>query len=213
MNLTIKKGERQALHLDCKKVIITIEEAPQYFLLFYSFYNSILSSLLDKNIHIQNDTMRPQFDLLGYLKPYDLVDFTFDEFRYYFVEKYPNSVTRKDIFEKYLRYLNDFQNMVTTDFIQWIGGSFVTDVVNPNDIDFITIVNHRTVASKNQVIRAQFEGEIGFKNYDVDAYFIRTYPYGHDKFWIYEKDTVIWRNDFGTDRDNLPKGIVQLKFN
>jgi hypothetical protein len=24
MNLTIKKGERQALHLDCKKVVITI---------------------------------------------------------------------------------------------------------------------------------------------------------------------------------------------
>jgi hypothetical protein len=36
MNLTIKKGERQTLHLDCKKVVITIEEDPQYFLLFFA---------------------------------------------------------------------------------------------------------------------------------------------------------------------------------
>jgi hypothetical protein len=157
--------------------------------------------------------MRPNFDLLGYLKPYDLIDFTFEDFRYYFLEKYPNSLTRQVIFDKYLRYLNDFQSKVSTDFIQWIGGSFVTDVNNPNDIDFITIINYRTVVDKDIIIRSQFEDEDGFDNYDVDAYFIRTYPYGHDKFWSYEKDIVIWRGEFGTDRDNLPKGIVQLKFN
>ena len=28
----------------------------------------------------------------------------------------------------------------------------------------------------------------------------------------YEKDIVIWRENFGTDRNNLPKGMVQLKF-
>lgn len=156
--------------------------------------------------------MKPQFDILGYLIPYDLVDFSLEEFHYYFVEMYPSTSTRHEIFKKYNRYLTDFQKLVTSDFVHWIGGSFVTEIENPNDIDFITIINYRTVIAKNLIIKEQFEGEKGFKNYEVDAYFMRTYPYGHDKFWIYEKDIVIWRDDFGTDRNNVPKGMVQIKF-
>ena len=84
--------------------------------------------------------------------------------------------------------------------------------LSAKDIDFITLVSYRVVTNKNHIIKEQFEGEKGFKKYDVDAYFIRTYPYGHDKYWIYEKDIVIWRNDFGTDRNNIPKGMVKIKF-
>lgn len=156
--------------------------------------------------------MKPQFDILGYLTPYNLVDFTFEEFEYYFVDAYPSSYTRRRIFEKYKRYIFDFQQLVSPNFVHWIGGSFVTDILNPNDIDFITLVSYRIVTTKNHIIKEQFEGEKGYKIYDVDAYFIRTYPYGHDKYWIYEKDLVIWRNDFGTDRNNIPKGMVQIKF-
>jgi hypothetical protein len=36
MNLTIKKGESQALHLDCKKVVITIEVTPSVFFAFFA---------------------------------------------------------------------------------------------------------------------------------------------------------------------------------
>ena len=135
--------------------------------------------------------MKPEFDILGNLTPYDLVDFSFEDFQYYFVNTFPKTSSRYIVFEKYKRYIDDFQKQVTTDFVQWIGGSFVTEKENPNDIDFITIVNYRTVIAKNSVIQNQFEGEKGYKNYGVDAYFIRTYPYGHDKFWIYEKDIVI----------------------
>ena len=156
--------------------------------------------------------MKPQFDILGYLTPDEFIDLTLDEFQHYFVDAYPSSRTRRTIFEKYKRYLSDFQRLVSPNFVHWIGGSFVTDILNPNDIDFITLVSYRVVTTKNHIIKEQFEGEQGYKTYDVDAYFIRTYPYGHDKYWIYEKDLVIWRRDFGTDRNNIPKGMVQIKF-
>lgn len=156
--------------------------------------------------------MKPKFDILGYLQPYGLVDLTFEDFEQYFVAAYPASHTRSIIFEKYKRYLSDFQRLVSINFVHWIGGSFVTDIQNPNDIDFITLVTYRVVTTKNHIIKEQFEGEKGYNTYDVDAYFIRTYPYGHDKYWIYEKDLVIWQNDFGTDRNNIPKGMVQIKF-
>ena len=78
--------------------------------------------------------MEPQFDILGYLTPYDLIDFSFEEFEHYFVDIYPSTSTRHLIFKKYKHYLTDFQELVATDFVQWIGGSFVTDKNKQHEI-------------------------------------------------------------------------------
>lgn len=36
--------------------------------------------------------------------------------------------------------------------------------------------------------------------------------FSYEDFQYYFVDIVIWRDDFGTDRNNIPKGMVQLKF-
>ena len=47
---------------------------------------------------------------------------------------------------------------------------------------------------------------------DFEYFFVETYPLSSTRRVIYEKDIVIWRNDFGTDRNNIPKGMVKIKF-
>ena len=67
--------------------------------------------------------MKPQFDILGYLTPDDLVNLTFEEFQHYFVDAYPSSRTRHVIFEKYKLYLSDFQRLVSPNFVQRNGSN------------------------------------------------------------------------------------------
>jgi hypothetical protein len=33
--------------------------------------------------------MKPQFDILGYLTPYDFINLSLEDFEYYFVDAYP----------------------------------------------------------------------------------------------------------------------------
>jgi len=76
------------------------------------------------------------FDIRGNLLPTQRVHLSFETFKATFVDSFELESTRHQIFENYCRFLDDFSTSITPKFTHWINGSFVSNRVNPNDIDF-----------------------------------------------------------------------------
>ena len=51
-----------------------------------------------------------EFDELGYLTPYKVIETDLEIFERIFVSNFENSETRKTLFKNYLSYIDNFQN-------------------------------------------------------------------------------------------------------
>ena len=123
--------------------------------------------------------MEPTFDIRGNLIPYKKIIFTLEEFKESFVDSFDSDSTRFEIFENYLEFIRDFQNEVTSNFTQWIDGSFISNKMNPNDIDFVTLINHEYYASHRELIDSKFRLKGAKETYGVDAYALDIFPEEH----------------------------------
>lgn len=92
--------------------------------------------------------MELKFDIRGNLRPYEKIELTLDEFKENFVEPFEKTSSRHEIFENYIRYVEEFKEEITPKFKQWIDGSFVTNKISPRDIDIVNIVNYE-IAKEN----------------------------------------------------------------
>ena len=162
--------------------------------------------------------MNLNFDLRGNLKPYDKIELDYDQFRDFFIDKFELSETRLEIFENYKRYIKDFQHEITPSFTQWINGSFVSNKMNPRDIDFVTLIDFKIYEENEKLIESKFR-KYGAKNHyeRIDAYCVKIYPEDHKKSSISKYDLVYWRNWFSETKKNrakkkFPKGFIELKF-
>lgn len=97
--------------------------------------------------------MELSFDIRGNLEPYQKIEIEFEELKNYFSDRFENSVTRKAIFDSYAKYLIDFQKEVTPNFVQWIDGSFITNKENPNDIDFVNLIDFDIYEKMSKLLR------------------------------------------------------------
>ncbi len=120
--------------------------------------------------------MKLTFDQRGNLQPYEKIKLELDEFEAFFIEQFLNNDQRKQLFDNYLKFVNDFSTKISSNFIHWINGSFVTAKEFPNDIDFVTIISHEIFESKEKLIHENFRLEGARKKYRVDAYTVRQYP-------------------------------------
>ena len=158
------------------------------------------------------------FDNRGNLQPYEKIKLSLDEFEAFFVANFSGNSHRKQIFENYMKFTHSFSTQVSSHFIHWINGSFVTAKEHPNDIDFVTIISHEIFESKEKVIHENFRLEGARKKYGVDAYTIRQYPKEHLKYMLYHSDWVYWYNWFSQTKKNrakkkYPKGFIEIEFN
>jgi len=157
------------------------------------------------------------FDQRGNLQPYDKIKLTLEEFKFFFVERFSENSRRNLIFESYQKFLIDFSENVSNNFVQWINGSFVTSKEFPNDIDFVTFVNHEVFEAKEKLIHEHFRLEGAKNKYGVDAYTVRQYPEDHSKYMLYQSDWVYWFNWFRQTKKNrakkkFPKGFIEIDF-
>ena len=158
-----------------------------------------------------------QFDENGYLLPHDVLETTLDEFQAVFVDAFPESETRRWLFDNYLDWIFDFQRDIFPYFTQWIDGSFVTQKLNPKDIDFVTFLDGRVFEIKEK--RKELDRFWSFSNEDkgLDAYLIADLSREHHDFSKIENQKLIWRELYGHTRNaplkpRLPKGFVQINF-
>ncbi|MFN8344535.1 MAG: hypothetical protein U0X91_06010 [Spirosomataceae bacterium] len=157
------------------------------------------------------------FDIRGNLLPAQKLIVPFDTFKETFVYSFDPDSTRYAIFEQYCRFLNDFSELVSHRFTHWINGSFVSNQVNPEDIDFVTLIDFETYYVHQTLIEQRFRLQGARNIYGVDAYTIRVYPETHLKYVHTSMDFAYWNNWFGKTKANragkkFDKGFVELNY-
>ena len=125
---------------------------------------------------------------------------------------FPNSTTRKRLFENYLRYIYRFQDEVFPFFEQWINGSFVTQKKNPKDIDLVTFLDYEVYEKRGDKVLDKF-WSFSLEDEGIDSYLVRDYPNNHPNFKETSEYRKKWTNLYGRTRDKTKiKGFLKIKF-
>ena len=155
------------------------------------------------------------FNELGYL-PSGFHDKEPSEIRSAFVDSFPNSKSRKEIFEGYLKFCKTLMALGIKNFVQWLDGSFCTSKENPNDIDVVTFVNYNNLnalPSDNQDRLMNLAQNPNSKvKFRCDSYVVLVYPKTHQCYKIYLNERMYWRGVWGFDRNDKPKGIIRVTY-
>lgn len=157
-----------------------------------------------------------EFDLVGHLSPYTIIHTTFEEFESVLGQPFPIDSTRHGILDGYKRYLLRLKNLIGSGFYQWIDGSFVTEKMNPNDIDIVTFVDYNIFFRNEQALSSLIAPESKLI-YKVDAAFIPVYPQNHRLSMVTDWDINFWKGFYGNTRPDehqtqMQKGFIQLNF-
>jgi hypothetical protein len=157
-----------------------------------------------------------QFDNNGHLMPYEIQEITLDEFRYFFVEKLGDSGHRTQLFDNYLRFIEDLKASFDVPFYQWVDGSFITTKEFPGDIDVVTFIPSELL--KKRLIAVQYFINKSEQLYKVDAKFSPICKWNQRDYQDSKEQESYWFNLFNSSRKNKngfsnPKGIIKLNFN
>jgi hypothetical protein len=151
------------------------------------------------------------FNSLGYLAP-GFHDWTYDEIKKNLVDSFPNSSRREIIFHGYSKLRNDIIQLVDT-VEQWLDGSYVTNKINPGDIDLVSLIDKDKVdclaPDKQDQLKKLFAGPDTKLTHHCDSYFVPKVPDNHPHKSSIDEALAYWENWFGTDRNGLPKGKVR----
>ena len=150
------------------------------------------------------------FDQYGYLTPAEPIPTDLATFERVFVQEFTQSTKRQTLFDRYLEY-NACLSEFLPGYTQWIGGSFVSRKLNPNDIDVLTFVNSTLYDQHEPAI-----GELKQWRFQrpklVDGFFVRVYPQGHQLHSHSESDRVQWLYDWSRTNTHprRNKGFIEL---
>jgi hypothetical protein len=141
------------------------------------------------------------FDQQGYLKPYEPIETDLETFE----KTFAISSVRKAIFEQYLAYLSDLQEIIPNEFYQWIDGSFVTKKPLPFDLDVVTFVPFDIYIEKLERLK-----KVSKRYMQIDAYIMADYPKTHRRYLESSIDKIYWQDVYGKDRFGRKKGFILL---
>ena len=156
-----------------------------------------------------------QFDEHGYLVPYQEIDVNLEIIETHFVEQFQGSRTRHGLFTNFQWYLETFKAEIFPHFEQWLNGSFVTQKLNPADIDFVTFLNFRVFQAKEGLLDNFLSFSLETKG--LDAYIVPVFPVDHENHQTSKAFQNQWLNRFTTTKaDDLDriyqKGFLKLTF-
>lgn len=153
------------------------------------------------------------FDKFGNLTPYQAIEVDLDTLESYFVTAFPNSKTRKRLFENYLRYIYRFQDEIFPIFEQYINGSFVTKKENPKDIDIVTFLDFEVYAKREKSKSLDKFWSFSLEDEGIDAYLVRDYPKNHPLNYKTETKRMYWQTLYSKNRNrNNAKGFLKINF-
>jgi hypothetical protein len=110
-----------------------------------------------------------QFDEYGHIFPHQIIELTLPEFQAFFVDGLSDQNHRRELFERYLVFVEDLKRAFQVPFIQWVDGSFITRKEFPGDIDVVTFLPYDVVTKK--AVSVQHFIKSAKKAYFVDAAF------------------------------------------
>lgn len=122
-----------------------------------------------------------------------------------FLNAFPGSLTRDKLVKGLNGYI-DCLKAIQIPFEVWIDGSFVTNKMNPNDIDLLIVVSEQKInmLTSDQKI---------YLNMLLNKPMAKTKFYCDVYFCVAENEQYksYWRGWFGFSRKEVPKGIVRMK--
>jgi hypothetical protein len=135
-----------------------------------------------------------------------------DTFEKTYVTPYGFLGSRRSIFTNYLRYSKNFSKEYCYQWIQWIDGSFVTDKVNPNDIDVVNFIQNSEALEKRKSDFNQFKRKFGsVANYQTDGFLVSLY---NDERKLFNLEEInYWQKTFSTTKNNERKVFFEIKLN
>jgi hypothetical protein len=157
-----------------------------------------------------------KYDLRGNILPHGIISLSAEDFYDNFVERFPESTSRKQIWKVYEEFIDSFQKEITPNFVQWIDGSFVSNKQSPNDIDFVTLIDFEVFEQNESLLTTKFR-KFDNSNKALDAYFLKSYPENHSRHFVSEMDQKYWFNLFSSTKMNrlrkrFPKGFIEINF-
>lgn len=181
--------------------------------------------------------MALQFTKEGYLKP-GRHKSNIIEFKEFFVNNFPKSISRDSRFRGFVKYSTDICNRINCTRREIIAGSFVSDKDNPHDIDFLIVLNKMNLTrQEKKYIQMEVERKKQEKRMrdamieQVDAGYldINLIPCC-DNFFVYHQQPKsktyneyleskkYWINKFGKTREDengnrIKRGVVDLEIN
>ena len=153
------------------------------------------------------------FDIYGNPQPEGVINLHYNNFKATFVSDFDKSKTRFIILKNYEQYLKDFNLEITNIFKNWIGGSFISTKMNPNDIDVVTIFEYTDeINSKTSILIKFLNYGNSLENYMVDGYFIPIYPTNDLRYSLTTDALAYWLEWLGHDKENRPKSIIEISY-
>lgn len=165
--------------------------------------------------------MNLQFNEIGNLPP-GSHEVTFDDAKEFFVNAFPDSKTRLQNWNCFIEYVKNLINIGIKDMQLWIDGSFVTNKINPNDIDCviyigIQILNSLNAQQQSILSEVLIPGNVESREIIKDAF--HTDPYllldlvnvpSHPAYETMMARKTYWENWWGHDRQENAKGYIIL---
>lgn len=176
----------------------------------------------------------PDFQENGYL-PHKCYEVTLEEIKEKLVDNFPDSKTRQSRFECFMKFYKELLKNVKSCIRILIDGSFVENNPNPNDIDFVIILDSTkynnyeefylyTEFEFKSVLRDEFKPLKEQENFKL-MYESDYFKYGCDFFPVVKEEhnskdyssyialKRYWFKKWGHDRNNVEKGFLNLKVN
>ncbi|MGF6427328.1 DUF6932 family protein [Bradyrhizobium elkanii] len=156
--------------------------------------------------------MSQSFNGHGYLPP-GLHKMTLSDIEATLVVAFPHSTTRPEIIKGYKKHAQELVQIVSP-CEQLIDGSFASNKNDPGDIDMVVFIDADVVdsLSPNQQadLRALLAGPQTKTSHMCDAYFCPMYSPTHAQHAQARQMRKYWLGEFGYDRNEIAKGIIQV---
>ena len=144
-----------------------------------------------------------EFDKNGYLIPHQIIESDLIIFEQTFVF----NEHRRQLFERFVAFSEEFKQIYGKNFFIWIDGSFVTKKYLPFDIDLVVFLDadfiERNFLKLNK-IRNNFA--------NLHIFYGGLYLPDNQLFVVNKLEKFRWFDLFSTDRGFQPKGFLQINF-
>ncbi len=145
-------------------------------------------------------TSIPDFNEYGFL-PDGVYPCDDTALRTRFVDGFPDSPTRLGIYEGFIRWRQKAQQMVPAG-TQWVNGSYVTTIMDPEDIDVVTFCDASLLDSLDAETEERIERHLNGQEanqprYMTHSILVGVYPPNHAQWVLYEAERKYWLKWWG----------------
>jgi len=139
---------------------------------------------------------------------------TEDEVRAAFVDAYPTSGTRADLFVRWLEHRRALE-LILGSYRQWVNGSFVTAKTDPGDIDVVTSFDPTAIRSllprEREALGTLLDAIQARAAYCCHSFYVPLYPLSHPERPLTDAGERIWDGLWSSVSPKPPFGAMRFR--